>query len=71
MRSYKTYGESSTSSIGGISFGGALALIFIVLKLVGVIDWSWVWVLSPIWIGWIFVLVIYIVITIIAYITTR
>jgi hypothetical protein len=23
---------------------------FVVLKLVGVIDWSWWWVLSPIWI---------------------
>ena len=28
----------------------ALALIFIVLKLMGYIDWSWLWVLSPIWI---------------------
>ena len=27
-----------------------LALIFIVLKLTGEIDWSWLWVLSPIWI---------------------
>ena len=26
---------------------GTLTLIFIVLKLVGVIDWSWWWVLSP------------------------
>jgi hypothetical protein len=34
---------------GGISFFGALALIFIVLKLVGTITWSWWWVLSPIW----------------------
>lgn len=35
---------------GGIGFGSALLLIFIILKLVGVIDWSWWWVLSPIWI---------------------
>lgn len=38
----------------GISFGGALALIFITLKLLGVdpvASWSWLWVLSPIWIG--------------------
>ena len=35
---------------GGIGFGGVLAIVFIVLKLVGVINWSWVWVLSPIWI---------------------
>ena len=40
--------EKTTSS--GIGFGSALLLIFIILKLVGVIDWSWWWVLSPIWI---------------------
>ena len=34
-----------------IGFPGLLALIFITLKLIGKIDWSWVWVLSPLWIG--------------------
>ena len=38
---------------GGMSFSSVLALIFIVLKLCGVIKWSWVWVLSPIWITFI------------------
>jgi hypothetical protein len=33
-----------------ISFSGALAVLFIALKLTGVIAWPWVWVLSPIWI---------------------
>ena len=28
-----------------------LAVSFIVLKIANVIDWSWVWVLSPIWIS--------------------
>lgn len=27
----------------------ALAVLFIALKLTGVIKWSWLWVLSPIW----------------------
>lgn len=27
----------------------ALAILFIALKLTGVIKWSWLWVLSPIW----------------------
>lgn len=31
----------------GIGFPGLLAIIFIVLKLTEVIDWSWWWVLSP------------------------
>lgn len=33
----------------GLSFMEALLLIFVVLKLVGVIHWSWIWVLSPFW----------------------
>lgn len=37
-------------SSGGIGFLGALAIAFIVLKLLGQIDWSWWWVLAPIWI---------------------
>ena len=32
---------------GGVGFLGALTLIFIVLKLLGKISWSWWWVLSP------------------------
>jgi hypothetical protein len=35
----------------GIHFDGALLLLFIGLKLGAVIDWSWWWVLSPIWIA--------------------
>ena len=35
---------------GGLSLPSVLLVIFIVLKLCHVIDWSWVWVLSPFWI---------------------
>ena len=35
---------------GGVGVSTVLTLIFIVLKLVGVIDWKWVWVLAPTWI---------------------
>ena len=35
-----------------IGFLGLLTLVFIVLKLTHHIDWSWVWVLSPLWLGW-------------------
>lgn len=42
----------------GLGFTGVLTLIFITLKLCGVISWSWVWVLSPLWIGWGLALVI-------------
>lgn len=36
---------------GGIGFAGLLTIVFIVLKLIGTISWSWWWVLSPIWIS--------------------
>lgn len=35
---------------GGIGFLGLLAILFIALKLMGYIAWSWVWVLAPLWI---------------------
>lgn len=50
--------SKTVSASPGIGFGGLLTIVFIVLKLVGTIDWSWVWVLSPLWIGWGFTLTI-------------
>lgn len=52
-----TSSSSSSSSSGGIGFGGLLTIAFIVLKLTHVINWSWLWVLSPLWIGFAFWLV--------------
>lgn len=43
--------NSSNSSSGGIGFVGLLTIVFITLKLLGKISWSWWWVLSPIWIA--------------------
>lgn len=42
--------SSSNSGSGGIGFFGLLQLVFIVLKLCKVIDWSWWVVLIPLWI---------------------
>lgn len=42
--------ERNNTTAGGIGFCGLLAVTFIVLKLTGVINWSWLWVLAPIWI---------------------
>ena len=50
------YKEESSSS-GGIGFTGLLTVAFIVLKLIGYIDWSWWWVLSPMWISTVLFLV--------------
>lgn len=42
---------ASSSSSSGVGFPGMLAILFIGLKLGGIIHWSWWWVLSPIWIS--------------------
>lgn len=60
MLAYQFYDESKVMatqqtvvrSSGGVGFFGLLTVAFIVLKLTGVIAWSWLWVLSPIWIPW-------------------
>lgn len=49
-------------SSGGVGFSGLLTIAFIVLKLTGVISWSWLWVLSPLWITFLLVLVLTIII---------
>ena len=47
----------------GMGFTSVLTLIFIVLKLCKVITWSWWWVLSPIWISWglVFILFLFVI----------
>ncbi len=43
--------SNGNANKGGIGFVGLLTIVFIALKLCHVITWSWVWVLSPIWIS--------------------
>ena len=53
----------------GIGFLSALTLIFITLRLMGIITWSWWWVLGPLWIpASILVLVAIIVVVISAFV---
>lgn len=41
--------STKTQTTNSVSFSGLLLLLFIALKLTGVIAWSWWWVLSPVW----------------------
>lgn len=43
--------KNSSSSSSGIGVFGLLGVAFVVLKLMGVIDWSWWWVTAPFWGG--------------------
>lgn len=50
----------------GIGFCGLLTIVFIVLKLIGIINWSWIWVLAPIWIPAVIVVAVILLLIIIA-----
>lgn len=41
--------DKSVEVSGGISLSGLTFIVFLVLKLCGVIDWSWWWVTAPLW----------------------
>lgn len=41
--------DLTTTSSGGIGICTVLFLIFLVLKLCNVINWSWWWVTAPLW----------------------
>ena len=43
----------------GMGFISVLTLMFVVLKLTNNISWSWIWVLSPIWISIILMILIF------------
>lgn len=59
--------NSNTSTSGGIGFTGLLTIVFIVLKLCHVIEWSWWWVLAPLWIPFSIWLIYVLVVLIIAH----
>lgn len=63
--------DNTKAAGGGIGFSGLLGLLFIALKLCGVIDWSWWWVLAPFWIPIALVVVIIIIAAVIELIKAR
>ena len=42
--------SETTNNYNGIGLGGLLGVAFIILKIMGIINWAWIWVLAPIWI---------------------
>ena len=59
-------GNKTTITVGDgdIGFAGLLTIVFIVLKLCCVVSWSWLWVLSPIWISLILFLIVLVIMVI-------
>lgn len=58
--------SNSTTTSGGIGFSGLLTVAFVVLKLCHVIDWSWWWVFSPLWISAVLVLILLVIVGILS-----
>lgn len=48
-RSTSTSSARASASSGGIGVLSLLGILFVALKLLGKIDWSWWWVLAPFW----------------------
>ena len=51
--------KSNRSGRSGIDPIVALTLVLVVLKATGLISWSWLWVLSPIWLTFLFFVAIF------------
>lgn len=63
--------DVTVKSSGGIGFSGLLTIVFIALKLMGHITWSWWWVLSPLWISFLFFIFIVVVIAVLTALSSR
>lgn len=56
-------GNKNTAN-NGINFATLLFIVFLILKLTNVIDWSWWWVTAPLWIGFVIAIILLIIISI-------
>ncbi len=54
------YKDKEVISFKDISFIGMLAITFIALKLTHTIQWSWIWVLAPLWVPVVFIFFLFV-----------
>lgn len=52
--------NNSNSSSGGVGVIGLLGVVFVALKLTGIINWSWWWVTLPFWGGFAVLLTLFV-----------
>lgn len=57
--------NSTAASSGGVSTGTALFIVFLILKLTHVINWSWWWITAPLWISFGLVILFFTILVII------
>lgn len=53
--------NNNSNTTTGITFTGLLQIVFIVLKLCNVINWSWWWVLAPTWFGFAIAIICFVI----------
>ena len=58
--------SNNNASLGGMGLASVLLVVFIILKLTKVIAWSWIWVLSPLWISVILWLLLFFIIVLLS-----
>ena len=61
MNYYEHDRGNKTTVNGGVGATGLLGVAFVVLKLMGVINWSWWWVTCPFWGGFALIILILII----------
>ena len=54
MKNYYNYNPSP----GGVAVLGVILIVNIILKIAGLVEWSWIFVLWPLWISLIFLFII-------------
>ncbi|MBR4460820.1 MAG: hypothetical protein IKS26_04860 [Paludibacteraceae bacterium] len=59
-------GNKATATASGIGTCGLLGVAFVILKLCGVIDWPWIWVLAPFWGGFLLGVLVFVLFLIFA-----
>lgn len=66
--------DSYKSAASGLSFPTVVFIVFLILKLTGLVNWSWWWIFSPIWISFGIVVLIFligVIVGVIRYLTEK
>lgn len=63
--------ETTKSVKKSYSLSTPVFLVFLILKLTGVVNWSWLWVLSPLWIPLVMMIFVLGFLVLIAYLASK
>lgn len=63
--------ETTKNAKASYSLTTPLFLVFLILKLTGIINWSWWWVTSPLWLPLVFIIFVLGLVALIAYLVQK